>query len=220
MVSNAQSFRLAKGYQCGYHDKANRARKSNFCSGSADPTPIQPIPSASKTTMLTTTATVTLPARTTSTTTPVQTIAQQVETAPLQTYSTHYPNLPYQQHRPSKKATTTQSTTQHATSTSYTLTTILQTYSAYTSTRYTPSTTRAPPNPLSNLNNYGYAYGRLGFGAGATGMAAYSTTKAVFRIRTRRTPRQPLHLRRLHATELLAQPRPCPALLRMQVQIQ
>ena len=71
----------------------------------------------------------------------------------------------------------------------------------------------------STKRNYGYVYGRPGFGAGATGTTACSTTKVVLRIRTRRIPRQPLHLRRLHTTELLAQLRPRPTLMRMQAQM-
>jgi len=94
----------------------------------AGPTPIQPAPSTSKTTMSTTiTTTVTQPALTISSTTPVRTTTQQVGTVPVQTYSMHHPNSPYQQPiDPNRQACTTQSTTQHAAS--YTPMTILPTY--------------------------------------------------------------------------------------------
>jgi len=94
--------------------------------------------------------------------------------------SMHYPNAPYQQPvDPSRQATTTQSTTQHATSISYPPTTILPTYPAYKNTGYTPSTATTLPNPPSNPNNYGYAYRRPGFGAGATRTTVYSMTSGI-----------------------------------------
>ena len=53
---------------------------------------------------------------------------------------------------PNRQPFTTQSTIQHAASTSYTPTTILPTYPAYTNTGCTPSTTATPLNPLSDLS--------------------------------------------------------------------
>jgi len=99
-----------------------------------------------------------------------------VETVPVQTYSTHYPNAPYQPVDPSRQASTTQSTSQQATPTPHAPTTILLTYPAYTGAGYTPSTTTTPLNPLSNLNNHGYRYGGPEFEAGVTGTTASSTT--------------------------------------------
>ena len=105
-----------------------RSRAAKEEAAAAEPTSIQPTPSTSKTKITTTTTTVTQPVRKISMTTSVQTTSQQVGTVPVQTYFTHYPNAPYQQPvDPSRQASTTKSTTQYATSTSYTPTTILPT---------------------------------------------------------------------------------------------
>jgi len=145
-----------------------RSKAAKEKAAAAEPTPIQPTPSTSKTTMPTTTAAVTQPARTISTTTPVQATSQQVGTVPVQDYSTHYLNAPYQQPAdPISQASTAESATQYATSTSCTPATIPPTYPAYTNTEHITSTAMAPLNPLYNLNNYGYAYGGLGFGTGS-----------------------------------------------------
>jgi len=55
---------LPKDISVATTTEAAEPENSNFCSKSADPTPIQPILSTSKTAMSTTTTTLTLPART------------------------------------------------------------------------------------------------------------------------------------------------------------
>ena len=45
---------------------------------------------------------------------------------------------------------------------------------------HTSSTTTTPLNSLSNLINYGCAYGRLGFDAGVAGATPYSTTNGIW----------------------------------------
>lgn len=146
-----------------------------------DPMPIQPTPSTSKAATSVTTATqLSRTISTNSTTTPVQATAQPITPGPVQNYSTHYPNAPYRQRTgPSRPTSATPSTNQHTTSNSYTPATILPTYPPYTGPGYPPSTSSTPLNPLSNLNNYGYAYGGAGFGPGATGTTPYSSANGI-----------------------------------------
>ena len=152
----------------------------------------------------TTTTTVTKLASAISITTPAETTTQPVGTRPVQTYSTHHPNIPYKYPiDPNRQASATQSTTQHAAATSYSPTTILPTHLAYTSTGHISSTTTAPLNSLSNSTQ------RLR-------ERRFTQRQIGFRARTRPTPRQPLHPRRSDITGLLAQTQLRPTLMRMQ----
>jgi len=79
-------------------------------------------------------------------------------------------------HRSSRRACTTRSATQNAAPSSYSPTTIPPAYPACTNTGHISSITATPLNPLSDPSNYGYAYGRPGFDAGAAGAMPYLTT--------------------------------------------
>ena len=141
-----------------------RSRAAKDKAATTESTLIQPTLSTSK-------AKPTKPPRTTPTT--VQT------TSPVQNYSTHYPNAPYRQPANPRWPTSAAPSTARHPSTSYTPTTILPTYPAYTGPGYSFSTSSTPLNPLSNSNNYKHTYGGPGFGPGATGTTPYSTANGI-----------------------------------------
>jgi hypothetical protein len=101
-----------------------RSRTAKEDAVTAEPTPIQSTPSTSKSATAATQLSRIVP----TTTTPAQTTTQPI-IAPVQNYSSHYPNAPYRQPMdPGRPSSVTPSTTQHTSSTSYTPATILPAY--------------------------------------------------------------------------------------------